>query len=101
LDAILSYWSEVAADNQAKNEWIARSIWGNGHDTDKAPFNDQGEAVQALLQLLAPPTIDTSTEWLHSVENTFIPKPWEKTNRSSTVSLPNWQPGESYYSITQ
>ncbi|RJS91678.1 toxin VasX [Salinisphaera sp. Q1T1-3] len=101
LDTILSYWAEVAADNHARNEWIARSIWGNGRDTDKATFTNQDEAVQAFFQLVAPPRIDTDTEWLNSIENTFIPGPWEKTNRSTKVSLPNWGPGESYYSIKQ
>ncbi|RJS91676.1 hypothetical protein [Salinisphaera sp. Q1T1-3] len=49
--------------------------------------------------MLAPWRVDTAIEWLNSVENTFIPVPWGKANRSTTVSLPNWQPGESYYSI--
>ncbi|WP_322087275.1 toxin VasX [Burkholderia sp. BCC1999] len=94
----------VAAE-QAVAEWIARSVWGNQHNSSYfnraplEPFKNDVEELHAFYTLFLKPTITTNVQVLNTVGTLTAPGLAEL--RRITITLPGWRPQISKYKLTQ
>lgn len=99
------YMHDRAASEQALNEWIARSIWGNGRNssyfsrTALAPYASDAEELQAFYSLFLKPSIQSDVQLINTLNALTLPG--LAPLRHITVTLPGWRPQISAYRIQQ
>ncbi|MBY4801633.1 toxin VasX [Burkholderia cepacia] len=94
----------VAAE-QAVNDWISRSVWGNRRNSsyfDLKPleqYKNDIEELQAFYTLFLKPAITADVQVLNTIGALTIPGMGEL--RRITVTLPGWKSQISQYRIKQ
>ncbi|KVX49120.1 hypothetical protein WL06_29975 [Burkholderia cepacia] len=94
----------VAAE-QAVNDWISRSVWGNRRNSsyfDLKPleqYKNDIEELQAFYTLFLKPAITADVQVLNTIGALTIPGIGEL--RRITVTLPGWKSQISQYRIKQ